>query len=807
MIPVIALGFVVWVNSVRVQRVEYITGLVAEPPKLASGSPTGYAGGARELIVPEHNNDSYHWIAQTQQMLARGEWRVRHVDYDNAPFGRGVDSPSPYRWWQGLVSWLDQAVSGRSPGLAAERAALWTDPLLHLLFLAGATVFVAWQFGVFPAALFSAGVATLFPFAASFIPGAPDDRGLSLACAVWSILPLLAGIRAVPDAGPAGQNGPADANRRTRRWFFVAGVMGGCGLWVSVASQVPIILGIALGGLIAAWISRSDASTGSPGPAAWWAWTFGGVATVLAAYLIEYFPSYLGSWQLRVIHPLYGVAWLGLGVVVVQAVAWIQRGKAAWSIRNAVVFLFAVAAVAALPVVMWKIKNGGFLAVSVAASRLTKLPGGAVATNLWSWMLHEGITPQVWTTLLPVLLVLPAAWFVLRRRTRPAARMLVALALGPVLMALGFAGCYLSWWNMLDGALLALLVVTTAAVNETARPPVARWVWCGSVAAVLAQGVIALLPPRGTGMNTVLSQSELAGLIERDLARWLAKHAGAAGALVLAPPNETTTLYYYGGLRGLGTLAWENQDGIGAAIRIVSASTPEEAKELIERRGITHIVIPSWDSYLDEYARIGMGQVEGTFLSRLHLWKLPPWLRPVAYQFPTLAGFEGRTVTILEVVEEQDDAAALSRTAEYFVEMGQLDLAASVGQGLRRYPADLGALIARAQVEIARGDMASFTRTVELLRPRLTGAGDRGLPWDRRVSLAVVLARAKQMDLARVQVQRCLAEVDEAGLRSLTTGSLYRLQVLGKAFGLAVADPRLHELALDLLPDDLRSRL
>ena len=193
------------------------------------------------MIVPERNSDSYHWIAQTQQMFARGEWRVRRVDYDNAPLGRAVDSPSPYRWWLGLVAWLDHAVSGRPIGPAVEQAALLADPLLHLLLVVAVTVFVARQFGLFPAALCSAGLAAIFPFAGSFIPGAPDDRGLALGCAIWSVLPLLAGLRA----------GPEDAaGRRARRWFFIAGVTGGLSAWVSVVSQVPVILGIALGGLM-----------------------------------------------------------------------------------------------------------------------------------------------------------------------------------------------------------------------------------------------------------------------------------------------------------------------------------------------------------------------------------------------------------------------------------------------------------------------------------------------------------------------------------------------------------------------------
>jgi hypothetical protein len=407
---------------------------------------------------------------------------------------------------------------------------------------------------------------------------------------------------------------------------------------------------------------------------------------------------------------------------------------------------------------------------------------------------------------LPVLLVLPAGWLVLRRRTGMASRASLAVALGPVFVGIGFACRQLNWWNQVDAVLLALLVAATAAISEAFNHRPSRWVWAGFVAPMLVLGALQVAPPADAGMKNALDESELVGLIERDLARWLAIHVGPRGAVVLAPHNETITLHYYGGLRGLVTLGWENRAGLEAAIRIVSASTPEEAKELIDRRKITHIVIPSWDSYLDVYARMGMGQLEGTVLEMWHALNVQPWLRPVPYRLPTIAGFEGQSVVILEVVEDQDSAAALSRIAEYLVEMGQLELAAKAGQALRRHPADLGALVARAQTEIARGDTAGFASTVEILQRRLSAGADRIMPWDPRVSLAVVLAQNKRADLAREQVRRCLAEIDEAKLRSLTTGSLYRLQVLVKAYGLGIADQQLHRLALDLLPPDLRNR-
>jgi MFS family permease len=802
--PLCAFGFLIWTNTLRVRRVEYVSAIAEESmskPTVDTFTPASYAGWQPRLILPEDDGISYEWLDQTRQMFVRREWRLHHIDYENAPFGREVYSASPYRWWLGVVAWLDQVISGHPPGPALEQAALFADPLLHLLFLGGATVFVAWQFGAYPAALLSIGLAALFPFAAGFLPGAPSDHGLVRACAFWSVLPLLAGIRIAHSAA-------ANAGRRAQRWFLVAGFLGGLGLWISVTSEVLILIGIALGGLIAAWVNRGDAK-GNParGPLPWGVWALGGAATNLGVYLIEYFPAHLGSWHLRVNHPLYGLAWLGGGAVLARAVAWIERGRPSWSLREIVVFVLAVAALAAVPVAMWLSHSLGFLEVDLSSFRLTRLPDDLRETSIWTWLIDEFFTPKVWATVLPVFLVLPAGWLVLRRRTGMASRASLAVALGPVFVAIGFACRQLIWWNQVDAVLLALLVASTAAIDEAFNHRFTRWVWPGFVAPMFVLGAIQIVPPADAGMKNALRESEVMGLISRDLARWLAIHAGAERTVILAPHKETTALHYYGGVRGLATFGWENQDGLGAAVRILSAMTPEEAKELIDRREITHIIIPSWDPYLDVYARMGMGQLEGTVLKEWHDWNLPVWLRPVPYQLPTIAGFEGQSVTILEVVEDQDSAVALSRIAEYFVEMGQLDLAAWAGQALRRYPADLGALVARAQVEIARGDTASFDRTVELLRTLLSRGADRGLPWDRRVNLAVVLARGKHMDLARDQVRLCLAGIDEARLRGLTTGSLYRLQVLCRAFGVAIADQRLRELAQDLLPSELRSRL
>jgi hypothetical protein len=792
LVPVLALVFITLTTAFRIERVHHVSSLAGWS---VSDTKDGPSGAFPRMIVPGNRNDSYEWMDQARQMFALGELRVRHVDYENAPSGHDVRSGSPYRWCLGGLAWICHLFSDRSAAACLGEAALIVDPLLYVLLLAGAVIFAARRFGTLPAAAVSAALATLYPFAVSFLPGAPSDQGLSLALGLWSVLPLLAGI---------------DAGVRQARAFFIAGIAGGLGLWVSVSSEVPVVIGIGIGAMICAWIARRESkggSAGEPSVLPWRKWALGGAVASLGAYLLEYFPSDLGSWELRAVHPVYGIAWMGWGEALALAATGIQGGTFAWKRRDAVAAILAAAALAALPVAMLLAHNSGFLSVDLSMLRLTRLPGGAAAKNLVDWLVQDDFSALVCATLLPLLLIGPAAWLLARRQGGLGARMRIAIAVGPVLVALGFACRQLSWWSGFDAAALALVAAVSAALQGKGVSRSTRAAWLALVALVLIPGAIQDIPRAAPGGKNALEELEVIGLIDRDLARWLSIHAPPGGAVVLAPPATTTALYYYGGLKGLGTLDWENREGIQASVRIVSATTPEEALGLITRHGIAYIVIPSWDSQLDSFARIGLGQLQGSFIDGLRHWSLPPWLRPVPYPLPVIGGFEGQSVLVFEVTEDQDDATSMSRMTEFFVESGNLDLAASGEQALRRFPSDLGALVARAQVEVARGETDAFSRTAESLVPRLSGDAEHTLPWDRKIGLAVVLAQSQHLDQARAEIRRCLDEVDDAKLRSLPTGSLYHLQVLMGAFGMKIDNPSLQRLALDLLPTDLRNRL
>lgn len=799
----IACGFLAWMDTVRAQRVGYVSKLVGTEAVADDASPTGFASGLRQMIVPEHNNDSYQWIVQTQQMLSQGEWRIRYVTYDNAPVGREMRSPSPYRWWLGLVAWFDHEFSGRPLGSAVEGAALLADPLLHILLLVGSVLFVAWQFGAYPAALLGLGLVTLFPFGGAFLPGQPGDGGLAQASGMWSVLLLLAAFRPIGDRAPDSPG----SGKKTDRWYFLAGVAGGIGLWINAGRELPILVGIAVGGVAASLISRRyDSGDGAHGAGAapWRAWSLGGAAASLAGFVIEYFPGYAGGMRLENNHPLYALAWLGAGELLECVTPWISGARRSWGRRTLASMAVALLPLATIAVLLVRSGIDGPLAGETLYRRLTNLSESPVADNTWGWIHRDGATGDVAATLLPVLVLLPAAWLLVRRARSSAEQSRIAVAIGPVMVSLGFALFRLSWWSMFDTALLALIVAIASAACS--RPGLGRWICAGAIFLCVAPGLAQFLSRERKDATQTVTEGDVTSLVERDVSHWLSNQSDTEGAVVLAPPNLTAAMIFHGGLAGLGTPYWENKSGFEAAIRIAGASSADEAYALATHRNLSYIVVPTWDTFLDEYARLGANQTDHSLMALLHRWLPPRWLRPVPYHLPTVAGFEGQNVVIFKVVDVQDNATALSRLAEYFSEMGELDQAVEASHALRRlYSAHLGATVARARVERVSGDTEALAEATRDLLRLLSNGGDQGLPWDRRVSLAIALAEAKRFDLARDQLKRCVADIDEPRLRSLTTDSLYRMQQMSVAFQLPIVDERIRNLISKLLPAGLQN--
>jgi len=801
-----ALVVVGWMDLGRVRRIDAVSALQGRARKVDQRdtlSPTGYADRQREQIVPETDGESAQWISLTQQMLATGQARVRHLDYENAPSGHGVSAPSPYRWWLGLLASAHHRATGVPLGISVERAALYSDPILHVLLLCAAALLVARRLGGAAAAVVAAGIAAFYPFSAAFIAGLPGGQGLGEACALLAVLLVLLGVDRQGDGPKAG----------VPVWFAAAGFLGGLGLWTNVRTQVPVIAGILLGALLSAWASRrKGAAFPDPAPEAraWRIWGYSGGVTVLSAYLAEYFPGDMGALDLGSVHPAYGVAFVGAGEFLGLAVPWFRGVRPPWNARRLVTAVLSAAAVVALPVLILWTGSWRFLVQDPSWARLSRLAGAPAAAGLGAWLVHDGVSLAVGAAFLPLLAAVPAGWVIFSRQAAPRARAVALVAAGPVLVALGFACRELSAWGTLDAALLCLLA---ASCSQDTGPARKAALLLGSAVALggAALGLALLVPKGRSSAELSLSSRESEALIDRHLAHFLAKRSGGDGAVVYASPEVTPGLCYYGSLRGIGSPSADNAVGFGAALNIAAALTMEDARNQLQARGVRFIVAPSWDMFFYEFARRYLDKRFANrpnfFVGELRRLNLPAWLRPIPYQMPVGGGFDGHQVLVFEVVDDQAPAVAASRVAEYLVEMGDLERAAPVGEALRKYPGDLGALAARIEIQLAQGETAPASKTLEALLSRLSNGGDRYLPWDRRVSLAIVLAQAGRVELARDQAARCLRDANEERLRALTTGSLFNLLVIGRALGLQIADPGLRDAAVVLLPEDLRARL
>jgi hypothetical protein len=770
-----AAWWIAWLNGQGIAQLEGISSQAPVLPVDASSS-TGYARGTRGLLLPPGGASSQAWIMDVQKMAAAGTWSVARIDYDNAPEGRAVHGPAAYRWWFRFLAAVEARLGDRTSGLAVERTSLHSDPALHVLLCVGAGLFVAWRFGAVAGGLLALGIAALFSHAQVFAVGQPAAHGLFLAANLTALILLLAGLQ-------------TSNERAARYWFGAAGAIGGFAFWLDAGSQLVVLAALTAGGLALSW-NRSRPADPTVRTMPWRMWAASGAVIAVCGWLVDGRPGGLAGINLGSNHPLLALAWIGAAELLMRA-PLVTRGRAS----RADWIMLAAGGVVAIAPLVWLFQHGGGIAGADFGPTHPALSGrGGVA----GWFAADGVSIGLTAALLPVL-VLPAALRLMRTRTewRPA---LLFSATGALVLFL--VGCVqLRWWGLVDVMLLGVLVVVAAATPAG----FAALAWRSGLGLLLLPALVAAWPRVPTGET--LAPAEARALIERDLAHWLAARA-EPGTIAFAPPALSASLCYYGGLRVVASPYPGNTDGLALAARIAGTPSADEAQALIQRRSIQYIVLPSWDDSLDQLAKLGSPTPERSLIALLRQWLPPRWLRPVAYQQPVIPGMEKDSLAVFEVVEPQENAMALSRLADYFVETGRLELAGALAHSLEvSFAGDPAAMIARAKVALARGESRILARIMPELLPAIADGRDEDLPWERRANLAIVLAQTKHPEQARAQVEFCVMEADGERLRSLGPVSLYRLLTLARAYRVEFADPQLWDVAVKLMPAEFQSQL
>jgi hypothetical protein len=782
-----ALGFIAWDGVQRRAAALDLSsryGVLVDAPARSVSSPTGYAGGVRSLLLPGRSLDGYHWIAQTQTMVAQGDWRVRHADYDDPPRGRDVHWAQPFRWWLVTLAWLDVQAFGSPWGVAIERASLIAGPALLALALIGLTLWIARRFSSLAAGWTAVVAIAGYPFYIDFAANYPDHHGLVNLCALVSVIALL--------------------SSPSRRTAVVAGVAGGVGLWISAATEVPVLLGIGLGALAAlgvAWRTGEPISwTQRPALFRWWG--AAGALTSLVAFAIEYLPRDVAL-RLEVNHPLYAIAWAA-GAEVLYRLARIARAPAgAARSREWIMATGAAAVVLLLPLTIAATQARSF---QVADPFLWRLHARFISEfqSLPHFLRAGGLSWASAALVLPLLVVPTAAVLTGWRRLPVEDRAALVLGLVPAALVLFQTLVQIRWWSLGIALTVPIVAVLFRSLGDHAG--LRRWFATAAALLVLPGLFVSVQHARAAAAG---SEDDVRALAERDLAHWLRLRTGDGPATIVAAPTVATSLAFHGGHRVLGTLYWENRDGLAATAALYAAPTDAMARDLMRKHGITHLVIVSWEGLEGAYIRLARGLASeaplptDTFLVRLLAARVPPfWLRQVPFTLPALPGLAAEQVRVYEVVPEQDASTATARAAECALLLGQPDTA--------RQLLDRPELTGRLSADVLRAWLAWRETDASQVGPALAQAIARlsqadTLSLSEHIQLVALLGATDHVDLASEQLARILGRLDEGALRQLPAEPLAQFVALMDGAA-AWSDPALRSEALRLLPPQLRPR-
>jgi len=588
-------------------------------------SPTGYSGGQRVVVLKGSGIDSCHWIMNAQRMAHEGAWRIRHMPDDNAPYGRDMHWSQFLLWWLVVLGLIVAFFTGLPLGAAIESAAVWCVVPLHIILAIALPLSLRKAFGTGACVLLAFGIGGFYPMASLFFAGQCDHHGIVTAFLLCSILYFCAGCwKSTPNA--------------SNSWMIASGVFLGAGLWISAATVIPAVVGFGLGlGVFSLLpIGRSFEPRGLL------LWSASAAISSFGFYLLEYFPSHMAC-RLEVNNPLYSLALLGMGFFL-HYLSPSKRYGMTWS-RFAILLCSLLAMV--LPFVLIAFyKETVFSPADLFLYHLHK-DYIAEFQNIGTFL-----KKQTWDQLLVCLSPLPLVGFAVLRllftdavAVEKKAALVTAAAAA---VAVTLLACFqVRWLGTANSLWLASLTLVVACVFPTpcGTLRLKRLEWVG--AAVFMLALVIQMPQlmirealSNWGRQILPNEGDIAVAFARDTAYRLRALSGKEPAVVASGPTTTTWLMYFGGLKGLGTLYWENAEGLKATAALYASETGQAAAQIVKERGVSFIVFLSPEPCENEYPRLHRGLPPGpplddTFAMGLtSMGEVPPWAKYIEMPVP-----------------------------------------------------------------------------------------------------------------------------------------------------------------------------
>jgi len=619
------------------------------------------------VFLSEIAFDGYTWNRNAEHLGENGEWRVRHTDFDNAPKGREVHWSSGLAWYLRGLGEIYRAVTGDSLRNSIYRMSIWANPILLVLALGVFATLSARRFGPLCGTVIAIGMVAAPTFYEGFMPAYPDHHGL----VAFALLGLVFGIAWAGGGWVQAPDGtcfvPPRTLKQARHGMIFSALCGAAGLWISGFSAGIVAIGIGLGIIssVALFSNKATRATCTYHPELWKFWGIVTAGGSLFFYLLEYFPNNLGM-RLEVNHPMYAMAWLAGGWAICDITAWLNRParklrEFPW--RN-------VAACAAvcflLPVLI--LAGGSKFYILLQPFMFGIMNNTAEVLPLIQRIHMGGLTWQAAFGYFPAF-ILAAFLLMFSRKVDAGSKAVLLLLVFPILLitVLQFRQ---TRWGMLNGPLYIALagIVVPEIWRLVPRGALNR----GLAAVVLLSFGYLMIEPtfrncfqipwaqfRGGDKISITAGQGLA-LLHRQMARAILDDAAGKPVVLLSSPNSSCLLAAIGGFHTVGTLYWENVEGLKAAAAGLNAQTDEKALAFMKEHGITHVSMMTWENFIGPFFGIlypkpppGISY-ENSFGKRALFDKvIPPWARPLAFAPTELSKGLQQNVLMLRVAPEQ----------------------------------------------------------------------------------------------------------------------------------------------------------
>lgn len=611
----------IW-NEVWIERTNS-----AYPPEWRLTGQTDRLAGEQPIY---RENDTFYWVAFTLDKHLGGDHRWTDLD--------GPEEGRPIAWNRGLMEVL--IIAGRLAatfqGIPVEdgirQAGHWLNPLLGWLAIGLTGAFLLRYFGLGPACLFLA-LAFFHPSLQWVFAYSRTDHHVLQALVLWLQLIGVTGLF-------------SDQARRVRNSAILLGVATAGGFWISATVQVVASAAITAAlSLSALWQSfrhrrrandsagkaaRKNAHPSLPQGALHWGITGAIGIWIFCWYQLGFaFPDY----GLSAIHPLYGVVILGAGLFVHGVVTGTTEPP---SLRNMV-----------LPIV------GLLLGLSPLLFLLLHGAGAHVWFDSVVARLHDDIVeyqsilsnqswndPIVWGTFLSFGLAM-ATW-----RSSPAHSALAGVGLVFFLLCLWQE----RWIN-------EVAVVSVFLLATTARQRLIYTGW--GIALIFGMVWLQAWQTIREKPGVSFSSDLLLRVLGRDIAINLQAHAQGEAHRAAIPHTFAPQALSVPGVQPIGSLYWENAEGIRILAELYAETDDRKAFETAQRERIRFIVVqPRNRRFAEQVVWTAHGLKDPTIIEQslaLRLSEerdLPAWIRPLPFSGTFLP--ERVDARIYEVLLEED---------------------------------------------------------------------------------------------------------------------------------------------------------